>query len=504
MSQRMSGVALSYLLIMVRLVITLLFTPFLVASLGTEGYGLFALAGAMAAYLYILDFGMNDSVLRFFVTHERDHAARDGFLGRMLGLYAGLGLAVLLLALAFSALAGPVFGGSNTPGQVALLRSMIVINGAGAAVLIAFNPFGALLSAAERFVFLRGLEIASTIVAMLVLVAVLRAGYGPVEVVAVTAGFTALQALLRPVYAVLHLRVRLRIGLPDLRELRRVGGYAAPIFASMIAGVIFWKFDSILIGVMLGAASVAVYAIGVTFNKYFMSFATAISRIMTPEIVRRIDAGADAETLTDLMIRISRAQALVLLMILGGLIVFGERFLVLWLGAEFAASYAVLVLVLVPYALEMTGNARNIVLQVKGLYWHKSAITLGMAALNIPLTVVLLQIWGVAGAAASTGLAVIAGYLAVAALLQRRVGIRMGRYWRETGRGIVPVFAAMVAAGLLGARHLPDGWGGLMAGSGLFATVYVAAMLGLAATAAERGMVRRAVTGALSRRRWRT
>src|SRR5690606_12623629 len=136
---------------------------------------------------------------------------------------------------------------------------------------------------------------------------------------------------------------------------------------------------------------IAVYSIGITFNKYFMSFSTAVSRVLTPEIIRRVDAGADPAHLTDLMVRISRVQAYLLLLTLGGLIVFGQRFLALWLGSEFALSYWIMLSVLVPYTIELTGNARNIILQVKGLYWHKSAITLSLAALNIPLTIFLMD-----------------------------------------------------------------------------------------------------------------
>lgn len=504
MNQRHNGALLSYLLILVRIGTTFLFTPFLVSSLGTAGYGLFSLVGAMAAYLYILDFGMNDAVLRFLVAHENDHRARDAFLGRMLGLYALIGLLVGAVTFGFSVLASPIFGAKIAPDQLEMLRTMLVLTGLGAAVIVLLNPIGALLSAKEAFVFLRGLEIAVTILSTLAMVAVLKAGYGPVEVVMVTVGFTVLQALLRLLYAVVRVGLRIRIGLPDPRELRRVGGYAGPIFVSMIAEVIFWKFDSILIGALLGASAIAAYAIGVTFNKYFMSFATAISRIMTPEIVRLVDRGADPRTLTDLMIRISRVQALVILLILGGLIVFGRRFLALWLGPEFSVSYWVMLSVLIPYALELTGNARNIVLQVRELYWIKSAITLGMAAINIPLTIVLLKVWGVTGAAVSTGLAVLAGYLAIAVLLSRRVGIGMVRYFLETGRGIVPVFVVLIATGLVAERFLPAGWIGLFAGSTLFAAVYTTAMLTLAATPAEKALFSRVIFSVLRKAKGRT
>ena len=155
MSKRVSGAALSYLLIFVKLVVTLFFTPILVSSLGVDGYGLYTLVGALAAYLYILDFGMNDSVLRFFVAHENEPVERDAFLAKMLGLYSGVGVLVLLGAYTMSLLAEPVFGASNTPEQVETLSAMIIITGIGAASIVALNPIGALLSATESFVFLR-------------------------------------------------------------------------------------------------------------------------------------------------------------------------------------------------------------------------------------------------------------------------------------------------------------------------------------------------------------
>lgn len=484
-----TGVALSYLLILVKLVATLLFTPFLVASLGVEGYGLYALVGALAAYLYILDFGMNDSVLRFFVRDANDPVERERFLARMLGLYTIVGGLVLLATYGLSMIAEPVFGTRNTPEQVRMLRDMILIAGAGAAVLVALNPIGALLSATESFVFLRSMEIAVTIVSTLMMVAVLHAGGSAVHIVAVTALFTVLQAMMRLGYAIFVLRMRVRLALPEMTVLRKVGGYAAPIFFVMIAELLFWRLDSVLIGAMLGAAPIAIFAIGVTFNKYFMSFATALSRVLTPEIIRQVDQGADARALTDLMIRISRIQAMFLLLILSGLVVFGQRFLVLWLGQDFASSYWIMLVILVPYTFELTGNARNIILQVKGLYWQRSAITLTMAILNIPLTLVLMQVMGVFGAALSTGVAIMMGYVLIALLLKIKVGMEMGRYWAQTGRGIVPVAVALTGLGLWAERFLPEGWAFLIVGGLTYTAIYCLVTHWLAANQEERAFI---------------
>ena len=491
MSQKINGAILSYVSILVNVVVALLFTPFLVSSLGQAGYGLLSIVLAFMAYLNMLDFGLNDSLLRYFVGHRKDPEATNGFLGRVFGIYVLIAGFILLVGQGVALSFPYIFAATMSGEEIRLLASMIQAMSVGAAVLIGLNPVSALIYAHERFVFMRSVEMLITLGNTAAMVLVLMQGHGPLAVAIITASGKVVQALLSLGYAVVVLKLRPRISRPDWLELKGVAAYGAPIFASVIVGQAFWKLDNILIGAILGAAPVAVYAIGVTFNKYFMSFGTAISRIVAPDVIRRIDAGADAETLTDLMIRISRIQALALLLILGGLIVFGQRFLTLWIGPEYAISYFVMLAVLCPFALELTGNARNLILQVKGLYWHKSTITAVMAALNIPLTIGLLNLWGVVGGAISTGLAVLAGYVMIAVLLRYRVGLSMWRYWRETARGILPVFVAMVIAGLLLERLLPAGWIGLLLGAAVFTGVYAVAMGLLAMNGYERDLVGR-------------
>lgn len=489
MIQRAKAVALSYLLIVIKLIVTLVFTPFLVSSLGIAGYGLYMLVGSMAAYLYILDFGMNDAVIRFFVKNEGDLEERDRFLGKMLVLYGGLSIFTMLVTYGLSNFVQPLFGAANTSEDLEMLRQMLLLAGGGIAVLILLNPFGALLSATESFVFLRCMEILVTIVSTLVLVIVLLHGGGPVEVVIVTSLSTIFQSLMRLAYALMYLRVSLKFSWPGYDVLKEVGGYSGPIFLVMIAEALFWRLDNILIGATLGAAPIAIYAIGVTFNKYFMSFATALSRVMTPEIIRQIDRGADALALTDLMIRISRIQAMFLLLVLTSLAVFGERFLILWLGPEFAPSYWIMLAILIPYTLELTGNARNIILQAKGLYWQRSAITLGMAILNVPLTVWLLNLFGVVGAAISTGFAVTVGYVMIALLLRSRVGMDIGFYWRETARRILPLSVILTVFGLLIEGYLPHSWYVLVVAAIIHVSIFVLALYFFAANSGERAVV---------------
>lgn len=493
MSRRLNAALLSYTQVAIRIGTTLVFTPILVRALGQEGYGLFAIVGALAAYLYMIDFGLNDSVLRFFVRHEARPEDRCRFLAEMLGLYAVLGGLVAAAVWAFHALAPQLFGGSLVPAQIDLIQKMILGVGAGAVALVAFNPLGALISAAERFVFLRTLEIVATVGSTLLTIVLLSRGYGALMVVMVMSGTLIVQVVARLIYVVTVLRVPVSWALPDLAGLKPVAIYAAPIFVSMLVEQIYWKLDTLIIGALLGAVPVAIYAIGTTFNKYLMSFGTAISRIMTPEIIRQADAGADAATLNLLLIRVSRLQALFLFLVLTGLCLFGARFISLWLGPDYGPSYVIMLVVLIPYSLELVGNARNIVLQVKGLYWHRSLIILGIALLNIPLTVILLQRFGVMGAAASTGIGLLAGYACVAVLLQVKAGLDMGRYFAGLARGLAPTTAVCVIVGLALDRWVLPGWTGLIVCTVVYTGVYAALMFAFGMNTYERDLVRRVV-----------
>ena len=484
---------MAYGAIIVNVFVTLLFTPFLVRSLGKEGYGLVSLAIAFLSYLNILDFGINDSLLRFFVRYRNDRKAAQGFLSRMMSIYVFIGVLIVVLGIALSKLFPFLFSSKMSLGEVGELQEMIVIMAVGASVQIGLNPIAALAYAHEKHFFMKLLESITLLGTTLVTVFFLIMEFGPFSVVAIAAIGKVIQGVCRVAYVQKSIGVKLKLASVDNRELRQVIAYASPIFLSIVAGAIFWKFDSILIGSMVGLAPVAVYSIGVTFNKYFISSATALSRVMTPKIIDQLDGGASPQVITNEMIRISRIQALILLLILSGLVVYGKRFLNLWLGAEFDQSYWIMLFILVPYTLELTGNSRNVVLQVKQLYWHKTAITFSMALLNIPLTILFLKMWGVLGAAASTGSAILAGYLMISMLLKSRVGFELGRYWMQTSRGILPIAALLTIGGLSLEPRLADGWVWLLIGASVYTFVYVLTMYWFAMDGTEREFVMRYV-----------
>ncbi len=494
--QRRVGGLLAYVQIFLNIGIALAYTPFMVRTLGQAEYGLFAIAGAMASYLVILDMGLADSVVRRLVgLHGKDdrQGERD-FLGSMLSLYGVLGLLVLGVA-AVAILCVPVlFGGTMAPDALRTLQLMLVPLGISTAVVVAGNPLNATLVAHERFVFLRSLEMGTVVMVTLANVAALLLGGGVLSVVVIASTGAMLATLCKWLMVRGGLRLPLAPRRVDRTQLTDMSSYAAPIFVSMLVEQIFWKLDNILIGARLGAAAVAVYAIGVMFNKYFMSFATAISRVMMPDLVRRIDAGSDAATLTKRLVEISRWQAMVLMLVLSGLALFGQHFIRIWMGPGYELSYWVLVCTLGPYSLELIGNVRNVVLQVKGLYWWRAGIFLAAAVINIPATLLAIRHWGILGAAVCTGTGIFAAYMGVAWVLSRKAGIPVLGYLRGVWKGIAPALLLAVGIGAVVRTMLPDaGWLALVGKVCMYSVGYLALMWSIGMRPDERSTVRAAL-----------
>ncbi|MBC5784868.1 oligosaccharide flippase family protein [Ramlibacter sp. USB13] len=478
MSQRQLGAILAYAQILLNICIALGFTPVLVKALGSSGYGLYIIVGSFVAYLVILDLGMNDAVIRHLLRFwsAGDNEAASRFLGSMLSTYSLVGVGVVVVASGFFFAVPHIFSAKVSPQELDLLKVMFAIAAGTTAFTVAFNPVGALISARERFVFLRLLEMAVTVASTLIVLILLRRGMGALMAVAVSYGALLTAVLIKFLYAQFVLKEKIRYAWFSRDAIAPVLRYAAPIFVAMLVEQIYWRLDNILIGAFLGTSAVAMYAIGVMFNKYFMSFATAISRVMVPELIRRVDAGAHASELTELLVRVARTQATVLMLILTGLVIFGDEFIVLWLGPEYSHSYYVMLLALCPYALELMGNLRNILLQVKGLYWYRVSVFAAMALINIPLTIVLLNVYGVVGAAAATGICILLGHFLILLILQRQTGVRMLDYYEGLCRGLALAIAACFLLGWLLDSVLPGGWSGLIAKGSAYTILYMAVL----------------------------
>ena len=62
---RKIGVILSYVLMLIEVLSTLILTPFIIRTLGQAEYGVYKLVIAINAYLLLLDLGVGNAIIRY-------------------------------------------------------------------------------------------------------------------------------------------------------------------------------------------------------------------------------------------------------------------------------------------------------------------------------------------------------------------------------------------------------------------------------------------------------
>ena len=318
---------------------------------------------------------------------------------------------------------------SFTDYELYLLKYIYFIAFASIVITISFNPITAILIANEKFVLVKGIEIAAYLITIGATAIYLMLGYNVIAVVAISAIVNTTGIIIKIWYVFRRLQIPFRLKDYSRFYLKELFIYALPIFVVVLVEQIYWKLDNIIIGSKLGPKFVAYYAIGIFFQKYILSFSTAISRVMIPKLILQIDEESDSKEITNILITISRFQLIIVLLIISGLILFGKEFIILWLGEDYEISFYVMLCVLIPFSVEIVGNIRNTIMQVKGLYWYRSVLILIIALTNAGFTVTFVEEYGIVAAGLFTGIALFLGYIGMHMIMQWKINIRFVEFF---------------------------------------------------------------------------
>ena len=291
MNQKKGGTILSFAAIFIKILVTFTYIPFVLDKIGKENYGLFSVIGAIIAYIAILDFGINDSTLRFFVRYRKEESEeqKKQILGSVSTIYLVLtGLVLLVSCIVYFCLPF-LFSDTFSIQEMIVFKQMYLISIVSVVFTIFFNPTGAIINAYEKFIILKFADILVFIATTITIVIFLNFNYNVVMMVFVASFYNIANVLFKFFYV----RTKIKIAYPTYKPskglVKKITLYAGPIFIVIVVEQIYWKLDNIIIGAMLGTTMVTYYAMGIVFQKYILSFSTAISRIMTPDLIKKID-----------------------------------------------------------------------------------------------------------------------------------------------------------------------------------------------------------------------
>ena len=154
-NQRKAGVTLSYAGEVVKILVSLIYTPIMLRLLGQSEYGLYQLVYSVASYLSLLSLGFGSSYLRFYSRYkaQKDEDGVARLNGMFMVIFCSISVICVLCGVVMLGNIRSIFGSGLTEseyGTAKVLMGLLVIN---LAMTFPNSVFNCSITANEKFLF---------------------------------------------------------------------------------------------------------------------------------------------------------------------------------------------------------------------------------------------------------------------------------------------------------------------------------------------------------------
>ena len=446
-NQRKAGAILSYILTITNAIVGIIYIPLLIYYLGKNEYGLYQLMGSILIYLGLFDFALSNTVTRYYSKYIalNDKKAQENLLALSTIIYGLLTLLLITVGIILYFFLDEIFANSLSHSELNSAKKMYIVILLSVSITIITTVFNSIITANEKFVFLRMLSIVDTIMRPIVVLAVFQIHARALTLVIVQALINIINISIKIYYSINKIRVKIKLHKFDVPLLKEMLSYSFFIFLTLVMDQIFWRADQVILGIVDGTNSVAIYSIGTQIIMYYMTLSTAISGVFLPNITKKVTKNATNNELSEVFIRIGRLQYIILGAVMSGFILYGKEFLNVWIGEGFYQSYIITLIIMLPFTIDLIQNIGLSILQAKNMYAFRAILFSIMAFINIIITIPLAINFGGIGAAVSTGIAYLIGNgFIMNTYYYKKVGLDIFKFWKEIFKLSIPIFIAAI------------------------------------------------------------
>ena len=475
LSGRKIGVLFSYVLMTVQIASGLLFTPFVIRSLGQAEYGVYSLTVTITAYFALLDLGVGNALVKYMAQYraEGNIEAQRKFVGLSLIFYSAICVLMFVLSVLLQHNLAYIFGKGLTSSELSLLGHLLLFTIASSAVTMITSVFSKVMVAYEFFALSNIFQIVQIVLRIVIQMALLFCGFRALVIVASNLVLTVLLGFATAYFVISKIGIKPSFSNFDWSFIKEVFGYTTFIFIQMVATQINAMADQIILGIMSSSLILGVYAVGAQLNQYFQSVASGVNGVTMPGFVKMVANGATPSEIQNEMVKVGRILLIIIGIVMGGFIVTGKLFITLWAGSENVNAYLVAVLLMLPQTFSLIQSSGTQVLWAKEKHQLQAYIKIVVAVLNLGLTVLLVKWSPLVGAALGTAISCFLGdIVAMNLAFSKCIGIKMASYYHGLMSGILPSILIASLAGLVLLHFLSSTWGSFFFTALIILTVY--------------------------------
>ena len=465
------GIVLSYFLIALNVVSGFLLVPFIIRGIGQSNYGLYTAASSLIT-MFIVDLGLGTAVTKFISKYRVISTQQE--INKLVSVvfYCFLGLAGILLVI-FSIIFPllPNIYSSFTPQELADFRIVFLIVASYSVITFPFMIVNGMLVAYDKIFLAKLADIISKIVFIVITVIVLALNLGLFFLTACYAVHGIVGIALKVFFVKWKTPTRFfsRMSAAEFWKIfKEVIAFSIWAAINSFGRVILISFAPTILGFSSaegqGTGEIAVLSVATQIESYVSLFATAFGSIFYPSISRILFARGqvDDESRAEFHafhIRIARIQVAILALVIVGLILCGQSFINLWVGAGYEKSYYCILAICIPalffYPLQTAENAMAAIEKIK----YCAISTIIATVVGIVSCIIFAYPWGTVGVSVGICIGFMTRTILFNVFFRRYLRIKpFYFYFKAYASFIIPSLAAVGAGVVLNMALNGDTW----------------------------------------------
>lgn len=435
--QFVKNVLTTYASVVISLLITFFFTPYLISMLGKVEYGIWTLMFSIVAYMELADLGMRQSLVRNISKYlaSKDWRQLNQIFSSSVAIYFVVGLIIEAATVVVTFFFLESF--QIPPGLMNVAKSCLLVLGTNQAVSFALIPFAS-MGPYHRFDINVYFTLPTRIIQTVGVIVLLEFGRGLVEMAFLVLVMSLLSRIgLHLARRKLFPEVRFSIRNVTREKTKELIDYALWSFLIVAMLMIIYQTDNIIIGRFISMEAVSVFSIGAALISQLRGLVFNMAVPLVPTI-----SHFEAEKRFDRIVSVYDRSTNYLYFLTGLLIVctfaFGGPFILLWVGEGFTESITILYLLIVPAAIFFPQLIANSVLY--GISRHRVTfkVLVAEAISNIVLSLILVHRWGMIGVAIGTAVPQFIIYTVVYPIVfYKELKTPVIRFYKTAGRSLV-------------------------------------------------------------------
>lgn len=486
------GVLLNYLTILLTGIVGILLTPFIISNLGDSEYGLYALMGALIGYLTVLDFGLNNTIIRYISKYrvEGNKAKEEEFLGSIFLIYFFISLTIIAIGSIFYINIESIFSKSLNPSELEKAKIMFLILIFNLSLTLPGGAFTAISIGYEKFIFPKLSNIIKYIIRAISLIVILINGADAVDIVILDTIMNISLILVNAFFVLKVLKVKIKFNKLNKTIYKDIFTYSTWIFISIIAQQFQWNIANLTLGIFTDTKTVAIYAICLILVGLYGAFGSSISSLLLPKATKLVYTGSTNLILTKEMINISKINTTILLFIFGNFLLFGKEFIMLWVGENYINSWLPAIMMMGVMTLSFSQIFGYSIIEAKKKIKFRAISNLILLIIGVIVGTVLIKDYSIIGMVLGVSASIFIFQVFMSIYYHKIIGLNMYDFYKSFFKNIF-IFSLLFFFILLIDYNTQITWLNLISKVSLFTIAYLIVVYILILNINEKELVKK-------------